>query len=109
VTSGDPKDLIIELSNEGCDPFDSDCDAICSFEDNRVCDPKCYVDGTKEDVKCDIDCVDKNGNHVIDAGDIDGICDLDCYNDDLDQNMLMTRTASSSAVKTASAIQTPRA
>jgi len=83
-TSGSPKDIIIEVGMEGCDPYDDKCDAMCSYEEAHVCDPLCYVPDEREDVQCDIDCVDQNDNHVVDAGDLDGICDLDCYNDDLD-------------------------
>ncbi|MEA3344044.1 MAG: hypothetical protein U9Q92_07835 [archaeon] len=83
-TSGTPKDIMIELSIEGCDPYDDECDAICSYEDDYVCDPECYKDGERNDIQCDIDCVDQNNNHIVDQGDLDGICDPDCYNDDLD-------------------------
>ncbi len=83
-TSGSPKDIIIEVGMEGCDPYDDKCDAMCSYEEAYVCDPLCYVHNVMDDVQCDIDCVDVNNNRVIDAGDIDGICDPDCYNDDLD-------------------------
>ncbi|MEA3344046.1 MAG: hypothetical protein U9Q92_07845 [archaeon] len=83
-TSGTPKDIMIELSIEGCDPYDDECDAICSYEDDYVCDPLCYVDNQRDNIQCDIDCVDQNNNHVVDEGDLDGICDPDCYNDDLD-------------------------
>ncbi len=83
-TSGTPKDIMIEVSIEGCDPYDDECDAICSYEDDYVCDPLCYVDNQRDNIPCDIDCVDQNNNHVVDEGDLDGICDPDCYNDDLD-------------------------
>ncbi len=83
-TSGSPRDIIIEVGMGGCDPYDDKCDAMCSYEEEHVCDPLCYVNNTRENVQCDIDCVDVNNNRVIDEGDLDGICDLDCYNDDLD-------------------------
>ena len=83
-TSGSPKDIIIEVGMEGCDPYDLQCDAMCSYEEEYVCDPLCYIHNAKEDIQCDIDCIDHNGNHIVDEGDIDGICDLDCYNDDFD-------------------------
>ncbi|MEM5813449.1 MAG: hypothetical protein QXU71_03755, partial [Candidatus Aenigmatarchaeota archaeon] len=73
------EDIIIKVKEKGCDPFDDVCDLACSYK-RGVCDPLCYRDGKKEDVVCDIDCVDKNKNGKIDADDLDGICDLDCYN-----------------------------
>ncbi|MFH1433010.1 MAG: hypothetical protein ABIG84_07385 [archaeon] len=82
-TSGMPKDIMIEVAIEACDPYDDVCDAACAYEDDHVCDPKCYTNA-RDNVMCDIDCVDINGNRVIDSGDIDGICDPDCYNNDDD-------------------------
>ncbi|MEM5861223.1 MAG: C25 family cysteine peptidase [Candidatus Aenigmatarchaeota archaeon] len=73
------EDIIIKVKEKGCDPFDDVCDLACSYK-RGVCDPLCYRDGKKEDVVCDIDCVDKNKNGKIDADDLDGVCDLDCYN-----------------------------
>ncbi|MEM7827052.1 MAG: hypothetical protein QXQ40_02400 [Candidatus Aenigmatarchaeota archaeon] len=72
-------DILITVALKGCDPFDDVCDLMCSFT-KGICDPLCYENGKKEDVMCDIDCVDVNKNNIIDEGDLDGICDLDCYN-----------------------------
>jgi hypothetical protein len=73
------KDILIKVIAKGCDPFDDVCDLACSYK-RGVCDKECYKHGRKEDVVCDIDCVDVNGNGKIDKEDFDDICDLDCYN-----------------------------
>jgi len=79
-TEGIPeKDILIKVTAKGCDPFDDVCDLACSYK-RGVCDRECYKHGKKEDVVCDIDCVDINGDGKIDEEDFDNICDLDCYN-----------------------------
>jgi len=78
-------DVLINVTLQGCDIYDSDCDATCSYVDG-MCDPNCYLNQTKENVVCDLDCVDVNKNEKIDPDDMDGICDLDCYNNVSDPN-----------------------
>ncbi len=73
------KDVLVEVTRQGCDPYDDDCDASCSFV-RGVCDPKCYENDRVTGELCDIDCVDINKDGVIAANDTDEICDLDCYN-----------------------------
>ena len=78
--AGTPRpDIMITLLKPGCDPFDDDCDASCSYK-SGICDPMCYKHEQLTGEQCDIDCVDVNKNGEVDAGDIDDICDLDCYN-----------------------------
>ena len=81
---GGPKpDIVLTVIQQGCDPYDEDCDASCSLMP-EMCDPLCYRHEQSEGIPCDIDCVDVNGNKTIDAGDYDDICDLDCYNNHTD-------------------------
>ena len=81
TAAGKPKkDVLIEVTIQGCDPYDSTCQLSCSFK-KGICDPYCYRAGQHEDVPCDIDCVDaRTGDGKITVDDIDGVCDLDCYN-----------------------------
>ncbi|MBN1386339.1 hypothetical protein JW968_05195 [Candidatus Woesearchaeota archaeon] len=60
----------------GCNTTDDVCDLGCAAE--RVCDPACYRPYERD--VCLSRCVDRNLNNIIDVGDIDGICDPDCYN-----------------------------
>ncbi|MBI2674912.1 MAG: hypothetical protein HYX24_00515 [Candidatus Aenigmarchaeota archaeon] len=77
------KDILVQVTVKGCDPYDEVCDASCSFV-KGVCDPKCYIDGRVTGELCDMDCVDANKDNIIAANDSDGICDLDCYNNAAD-------------------------
>ncbi|MBN2094661.1 MAG: hypothetical protein JW727_01305 [Candidatus Aenigmarchaeota archaeon] len=76
-------DIIITVTEEGCDPYDDNCEVMCSYMEG-VCDPLCYQEGTGDGTPCDIDCVDSDGNGNISGVDMDGICDLDCYNNFFD-------------------------
>lgn len=78
---GQPKrDLVLELSVRGCNPHDDVCDRLCSYE-RGVFDPECYRHEKEEGILCDLDAVDQNTKDgEISAEDLDGICDLDCYN-----------------------------
>lgn len=83
--AGTPEpDILVTVLQQGCDPYDDDCDPYCSFK-SGLCDPYCYQHEQSEGALCDIDCVDVNKNGVIDK-DFDDICDLDCYNNYTDPN-----------------------
>ncbi|MCK4428863.1 MAG: hypothetical protein KAU95_00700, partial [Candidatus Aenigmarchaeota archaeon] len=43
-----------------------------------------YKDNKAEEVPCDFDCVDYNKDGIINTSDLDGVCDLDCYNNRTD-------------------------
>ncbi|MBI2674914.1 MAG: hypothetical protein HYX24_00525 [Candidatus Aenigmarchaeota archaeon] len=84
TAAGSPeKDILVQVTVKGCDPYDEVCDASCSFV-KGVCDPKCYAHDQKTEEFCDMDCVDINRDGMIAANDSDGVCDLDCYNDVMD-------------------------
>lgn len=81
-------DVIIKLSVQGCDPYDDDCDLMCSYQ--KICDPVCD-NGQKYDIPCNMGCIDVNDNGVIDEEDArDRVnankCNPDCYNDRPDPN-----------------------
>ena len=79
-SEGEPsRDVIINLIEEGCDPYDENCEVMCSYL-NGICDPLCYIDDKAEEVPCDFDCIDHDKNGIINLSDLDGVCDLDCYN-----------------------------
>ncbi|MCD6274649.1 MAG: hypothetical protein J7J15_01300 [Candidatus Aenigmarchaeota archaeon] len=79
-SGGEPsRDVIINLIEEGCDPYDENCEVMCSYL-NGVCDPLCYINDKAEEVPCDFDCIDYDKNGIINLSDLDGVCDLDCYN-----------------------------
>lgn len=76
---GTPKnDMVLTLIEEGCDPYDGKCQAMCAYMEG-ICDPACYEHGVRNDAPCDLDCVDADGDGKITAADRDGICDPDCY------------------------------
>lgn len=77
------KDIIIQLKEEGCDPYDQNCESMCSYME-EICDPLCYQNDQSEKAPCDIDCVDKDGDGNITGADQDGVCDFDCYNNYFD-------------------------
>jgi len=77
------KDIVIQLKEEGCDPYDQNCESMCSYME-EICDPLCYQNGQAENAPCDIDCVDADRDGNITGIDQDGICDLDCYNKNYD-------------------------
>jgi hypothetical protein len=80
TAAGKPKkDVMILVTVQGCDPYDGICQLSCSFK-KGVCDPYCYRAGQHEDVPCDLDCVDTDGDGIITGTDKDGVCDRDCYN-----------------------------
>ncbi len=50
TAAGMPKrDVMILITIQGCDPYDSTCQLSCSFK-KGVCDPQCYRAGQHEDV-----------------------------------------------------------
>ncbi|MGC9310436.1 MAG: hypothetical protein ACP5E4_01795 [Candidatus Aenigmatarchaeota archaeon] len=77
------RDLYLSVKEEGCDPYDENCEAMCSYMED-ICDPYCYRDGQGEFVPCDIDCVDVDGDGKVTGVDFDGVCDTDCYNTYID-------------------------
>ncbi|MFH0876101.1 MAG: SGNH/GDSL hydrolase family protein [archaeon] len=65
-----------------CTHSDGVCDHGCIFSDklSQRCDPDCYS-GTMRDY-CISYCVDINKDGMTNQNDADGICDMDCYNNE---------------------------
>jgi len=73
-------DTLINITVQGCDPYDDVCQAGCTYK--KICDPACD-DGKKHDITCNIACIDTDSNG-IDTTDMEARvaankCNPDCY------------------------------
>jgi len=73
-------DTLINITVQGCDPYDDVCQAGCTYK--KICDPVCD-DGKKHDITCNIACIDTDSNG-IDTTDMEARvaankCNPDCY------------------------------
>jgi len=73
-------DTMINVTEQGCDPYDEICQAGCTYK--KICDPVCD-DGKKHDITCNIACIDTAGDG-IDIKDMEARvaankCNPDCY------------------------------
>lgn len=74
-------DVLIKVTLKGCDPYDTVCDASCTFK--GICDPVCD-NGQKHNIPCNLACIDIDGDGIINQTDAQarinaGKCNPDCY------------------------------
>src|SRR3989344_1983097 len=70
---------IIITDEQKCDQNDIVCDPFCIIA--GVCDSACYNKFVKD--TCNFYCVDKTKDIIVSKADKDGICDPDCYGNNL--------------------------
>jgi len=73
-------DTMINVTEQGCDPYDEICQASCTYK--KICDPVCD-DGKQHDITCNIACIDTAGDGVdikdMEARVAANKCNPDCY------------------------------